>query len=247
MHVRRGMRGVTGNLYVGLDEFSDMALALHFLRPGDLFVDVGANVGAYTILAAGAIGARVIAFEPAPHARHWLAMNVELNDCRRLVDIRDTAVGSSCGTAAFTVDLDTTNHFVQELIGDSAIESATVRLTSLDAAIVGDHPVMLKVDVEGFEHEVVKGASATLADPALKCVLLELAGSGEKYGYDEGDIYLTMKSAGFELCSYRPRERMLTACGMKQEGANSLFVRDMHFVQDRVQSAAPFRVLNRTI
>jgi hypothetical protein len=45
-----GLTGATGNLYVGLHEFEEMAFALHFLRPGDLFADVGANVGSYTIL-----------------------------------------------------------------------------------------------------------------------------------------------------------------------------------------------------
>src|SRR5262249_25516803 len=40
-----GMTGATGNVYVGLHEFADMSFILHFLRPNDLFVDVGANVG----------------------------------------------------------------------------------------------------------------------------------------------------------------------------------------------------------
>jgi hypothetical protein len=52
--VRPGMTGATGNVYVGLHEFEDMAFLLHYLRPGDLFVDVGANVGSYTVLAGGA-------------------------------------------------------------------------------------------------------------------------------------------------------------------------------------------------
>src|SRR6478609_823915 len=49
--VRRGMTGATGNIYCGLHEFADMAFVLHALRPGDLFVDVGANIGSYTVLA----------------------------------------------------------------------------------------------------------------------------------------------------------------------------------------------------
>src|SRR5947209_1032427 len=50
--VRRGMTGATGNIYTGLHEFEEMAFTLHLLRPGELFVDVGANVGVYTVLAA---------------------------------------------------------------------------------------------------------------------------------------------------------------------------------------------------
>ena len=44
--VRNGMTGATGNIYCGLHEFSDMAFLLHLLRPDDLFVDIGANIGA---------------------------------------------------------------------------------------------------------------------------------------------------------------------------------------------------------
>ncbi len=56
--VKRGMTGATGNIYAGLHEFADMSFLLHFLRPNDLFVDVGANVGSYTVLASGVCKAR---------------------------------------------------------------------------------------------------------------------------------------------------------------------------------------------
>ena len=55
---RRGMAGATGNIYCGLHEFEDMAFVLHFLRPGDFFADVGANIGSYTVLASGVCKAR---------------------------------------------------------------------------------------------------------------------------------------------------------------------------------------------
>src|SRR5579872_7449447 len=60
----RSMTGATGNLYCGLHEFGDMAFLLHFLRAGDLFVDVGANVGSFSVLASGVVGASSIALEP---------------------------------------------------------------------------------------------------------------------------------------------------------------------------------------
>ncbi len=58
---RRGMTGLTGNIYAGLHEFADMAFLLHFLRPSDLFADVGANVGSYTILASGVVRCPTVA------------------------------------------------------------------------------------------------------------------------------------------------------------------------------------------
>lgn len=62
----RGMTGSTGNWYCGLHEVADMAFVLHALRPEDLFLDVGANVGSFTVLAAGAVGAKTVAVEPIP-------------------------------------------------------------------------------------------------------------------------------------------------------------------------------------
>ena len=56
--VRRGMTGATGNIYVGLLEFPDMMFPLHFLQEDDLFLDIGANVGCYTILASGVCRAK---------------------------------------------------------------------------------------------------------------------------------------------------------------------------------------------
>jgi predicted RNA methylase len=72
------MTGATQKIYCSLQEFEDMALLLHVLRPGDLFVDVGANVGSYTILAAGVCGANVISIEPVPSTFTHLADNIHL-------------------------------------------------------------------------------------------------------------------------------------------------------------------------
>ena len=55
--VRAGETGLTGNVYTGLHEFQDMGFLLHVLGDGDLFIDVGANVGSYTILACSSRGA----------------------------------------------------------------------------------------------------------------------------------------------------------------------------------------------
>ena len=65
--VERNMAGASGNIYCGLHEPADMALLMHGLRPGDLFVDVGANIGSFTVLASAVCKAQTIAFEPHPY------------------------------------------------------------------------------------------------------------------------------------------------------------------------------------
>src|SRR5262245_63141667 len=81
----RGMTGATGNWYCGLHEVRDMAFVLHALRPEDHFLDVGANVGSYTILAAGAVGARVTSAEPIPSTFAKLQRNVASTALETLV------------------------------------------------------------------------------------------------------------------------------------------------------------------
>ena len=55
-YVKNGETGLTQNIYVGLQEFNEMGFLLHFLRQEDLFIDIGANSGAYSILATSVVG-----------------------------------------------------------------------------------------------------------------------------------------------------------------------------------------------
>jgi hypothetical protein len=77
--VQTGMTGATMNLYVGLHEFEDMSFLLHMLREDDLFVNAGANVGTYTVLASKVRGVHSITIEPVPSTYEYLMDNINLN------------------------------------------------------------------------------------------------------------------------------------------------------------------------
>lgn len=238
---RSGMTGATGNVYVGLHEFEDMAFVLHALRGGDLFVDVGANIGSYTVLAAAGAGAHCIAFEPGSAAFTWLMRNIRLNGVAHRVESHRQAVGARSGAMALTTAGDTVNHIVIEPAAD--IRTETVAMTTLDEALVGRAPLVLKIDVEGFETEVLKGAAQTLNNPMLRCVLLELNGSGRRYGYNDDDIRRQLIASGFEECVYQPFTRQLLSRNADQPpSANALFVRDQAFVAARLRDAPPIEV-----
>ncbi|MBL0358825.1 MAG: hypothetical protein IPP72_19040 [Chitinophagaceae bacterium] len=83
--VAKGMKGATGNIYVGLHECEDMAFLIHYLRPDDHFFDVGANIGSYTILASGVAGCRSVTFEPIPSTFQTLSSNIFLNGLQQKV------------------------------------------------------------------------------------------------------------------------------------------------------------------
>ncbi len=128
--VKNGETGLTGNIYTGLHEFQDMAFLLHFLRSEDLFIDVGANVGSYTILACSAIGARGIAFEPVPSTYRRLVENMHLNHLDEKVKCINKGVGAQQGSVVFTSDSDTTNHVLAP--SEQCENREIVEVTSLD-------------------------------------------------------------------------------------------------------------------
>jgi FkbM family methyltransferase len=195
--VRAGMKGATGNIYCGLHELEDMAFVLHFLRPEDLFVDVGANVGSYTVLASGVVGATTIAVEPSPAAFAVLEDNVRLNGITERVEAHNIAVGREEGTVAFTLGHDTGNHVVS--LGQEAKEQETALVSQvpLGELLGGRTPALIKLDVEGYEAEVLSGAERLFADQALRAVLMELNGSGTRYGVDDRALHARMQRLGF--------------------------------------------------
>ena len=95
--VAKGEETLTGNVYCGLTEFTDMCFLLHALRPSDQFADVGANLGSYTILACAAVGARGVAIEPVPASHARLVENIRLNRMEDRVRLVNRAVGDAPG------------------------------------------------------------------------------------------------------------------------------------------------------
>ena len=99
------------------------------------------------------------------------------------------------------------------------------------------------MDVEGFESEVLAGAGRALADPGLLAVIMELNGSGARYGFDEDALHGDLLGRGFETFLYQPFERVLEPLhGARSGGGNTLYVRDAGRLAERVRSAPRFRL-----
>jgi FkbM family methyltransferase len=130
--IETGMTGATMNFYCGHHEAADMTFVLHVLRPGDVFLDVGAIVGTYIILASGVAQARTLALEPIPATFERLLRNLRLNDLLSRVDARCLAVGATEGSVRFTAGRATTNRAVSLLPSPSQEPTVEVPLTSLD-------------------------------------------------------------------------------------------------------------------
>lgn len=233
--VHRGMTGATGNIYAGLHEFPDMALLLHFLRPGDLFLDIGANVGSYTVLASGVCRARTWAFEPDPTTVLSLERNVRINALDGLVTVQPMALADFDGKVPFTTGRDTTN---QVAAAGTVSATQSVPARRLDSLIEGHHPAMIKLDVEGYEAAVLKGALRTLADPTLRVIEIETVTE---------ETSALLQRNGFQRAYYDPTRRALQTTPCDLAASNALFVRDGQGVQARLTAAPAIEVLGKSI
>jgi FkbM family methyltransferase len=228
------MTGATGNIYVGLHEFADMMLPLHFLREGDLFLDIGANVGSYTVLASGVCRARTWAFEPDPGTLRRLQRNIVVNSLDTLVTAYECALGAEQGEVLFTAGLDSQNR-----VADANEKNVRmVRLERLDTVIADSRPIMIKIDVEGAEEGVLQGAKALLANPCLKVIELETVTA------ESADM---LNRNQFERAYYDPFCHSLHRDPISLKSSNSLFVRDWSFVATRLARAKKVEILGRRI
>lgn len=239
--VSPGMTGATGNIYVGLHEYQEMSFLLHLLRPGDTFVDAGANVGTYTVLASKVAQAECISIEPVRKTFDHLMRNVNLNGVCELVDARNVGLGSRKGRLKFSSGLDTVNHVLDA--SEVELEGEEVEVDTLDDIVAGRSPCLIKIDVEGYEREVVAGARALLARPSLLGLIVETNGSGSRYGFDQRGLHEEVIGYGFIPCSYEPASRSLRRLADGERlGGNTLYIRDPEEAAELVRSAPPFRV-----
>jgi FkbM family methyltransferase len=180
-------------LYANPPDLPEMLVWRRALRSGGLFVDVGANVGTYAIWAAE-LGAEVIALEPAADTFSLLEENIALNGYP--VSAVQAAAGDHCGWARFTAGLDAGNSL-------SSGGPVVTKLVTVDS-LIGSRPVTgMKVDVEGFEIDVLRGAARALAERRIGLIQIEWNQmSTFAVGADRQPIAELLVGHGYRL--YRP-------------------------------------------
>ncbi len=212
----------------GLTERDDAVFVIDLLRAGDLFVDVGANIGFYTVVAARR-GARVEAYEPTPEAAAICEHVVELNKVGSLATIHQVACGASSGTTRFTTGLDISNHVVA---GDAP--GIDVPMSTLDEQLAGldAELCMLKIDAEGHDLDVLRGGVAAI-ERLRPAILVEIWTGG-------GGPLAVLEPLGYRPYIYDRASRELSEISAgHHQGGNLLLVADANLetVRDRLRSA----------
>lgn len=167
-----------------------------YVRAGDVVVDVGANIGAQTLLASSLAGnrGRVIAIEPHPKTFQYLCENIALNRFQNIEPI-NVAVDEAEGTVVFSNQLlDTSNH----VVSTHGLPVPARTLDNILSSYAFDHLDFLKLDIEGYEIKALRGAQATLS--LTRCVYFEhIPVHFRRYGVSESDIFGVLYKAGFQV------------------------------------------------
>lgn len=192
---------------------------LRAMREGAVFADVGANVGMYTVFAALARGAQVVAFEPESRNYALLNENLRLNRlgervtalCAGLSDragverlyLSEINAGSSCHSLGAPVGFDLKPRAAAFVQGTVAL-----RFDDLVAAGHIPSPQYIKIDVDGFEHKVIRGMEQTLRGAGVRSLLVELNPSLAEhreiraflgalgFGWDESQVAAAARTSG---------------------------------------------------
>jgi FkbM family methyltransferase len=200
-------------IYFGrLPDYDEMTFMRRYLRPGDGFIDGGANEGVYTLLAAKLVGAsgQVEAFEAVPQYVDRLRANVSANGLT-WVTVHPDAVGAHPGQTAFVVR-GTGSRLQTSDDHGPAVRTIDVDVVRLDD-VLSDRPwAMGKLDVEGAEHAVLIGAGKLLAHAEPAVWVLEIVEHFlARFGSSVGQIQQWLGDHGYDLAYYRPRDNRLVA------------------------------------
>ena len=193
----------------------------HYLKPGMTFVDVGANIGSHTLHAARLVGrsGKVFAFEADPNTYQLLRENIERNRAHN-VKARQVAVSDRSGAIDFYLTKDSAKSSTVYRDGYGKIE---IECKLLDNILPGDVEVdILKIDVEGADKEVLKGAARLLSSRrAPKVIVTEILDIVDNvdHGDEIGEI---LSGYEYELCKFEGGE--LVRVG-KQRALNAYFVK----------------------
>ncbi len=230
------------NIYHGLTDFEEMMFLLHVLRSNNTFIDVGANIGIYTILASKVVGSKSIAFEPHPFTFKKLIKNINLNSIEGSVKTICKGIGSEIGKKKFSNFVDDKgplNKISTSLKNENDIN---IDITTLDTEININSEYLLKIDVEGYEYDVLRGGKKILQSEKLIGIIIETNSMVEKYGYKNIEIANLINSFGLFPIEYDPIKKEIKEIERLKFNKNTIFIRNLKKIKSLIKDSKKFEI-----
>lgn len=215
-------------------EREEERFAHDYLRPSDIVVDVGANIGTFTLTASGIAGAgRVTAIEAHPRIFGYLRENIALNGRGNVVAMNN-AVSDAEGVVEFS---DSWSDVLNRIAASGG--RVKVRAARLDTLLDDRSVDLLKIDIEGYELQALRGAPGTLA--RTRCVYFESYLEHQKaYGYTTTQLLDLVRGHGFAVFAVDHEARRIRALPAAHESRvceNLVALRDADEFRDRTRYA----------
>jgi FkbM family methyltransferase len=204
-------------IYMGEFENKERNFVWCYLRPGDVFLDIGANIGVYSLLAACRIAPTGIvhAFEPDPFTFDRLSANVELNGYSN-VQLNQIALSDAREQRELLLSINgfsAYNSFTKPLFDNIEMQKQIVECTTLDDYIRsnGIQKIdLIKIDVEGWEIHVIAGGHTLLSRADAPTLLVEFNDVLERNaGFSNNQLYDSLIKLGYSIFRYDPFDKEL--------------------------------------
>lgn len=195
--------------FSGYPDYWEMKFLQAYLRPGDNFLDIGANAGVYSILASAYIGAEghIDAFEPVERTAARIEEQSSLNGLDNL-RVHRLAVCDQDGQLEFGYSSSDAMMHLRRT-GEQAPNKMQVTGIQLDKFEPYQHYALGKMDIEGAEPLALAGAKERLRQANPPVWLLELTGYSTLYGVSSDEVVQQLADAGFECAVFHPETATL--------------------------------------
>lgn len=223
------------NYYVDWEEFN---LICNYVQPADDVFDVGANMGFYTIWMSKFVSlGKIHSFEPDSKNFDRLQKNIALNNLESQVIANKKAVSNINGELLFTTGLDGENHIVDQS-DKNIVGVESTRLNSYVLKNCINSIAYLKIDVEGFEYNVLKGADNILLNKKIDIIQLEINTTIDQSGKTIIDVLELLNGYAYYLCSYDVKTNELKKTPFSKERENYFAVTDLEKVNSRLRNSS---------
>lgn len=190
-------------IYLNLPEYQEMTFFKKILTDKSTFIDVGANIGIYSLLAASIIKkGKIYSFEPSSSVLGDLYQNIRINDLEDRVQILEKVASDKTGYREFVMeDISEYSH----IACNKTSNSLSVQSIKLDD-FCGNKKIsfvdVIKIDVEGAEFQVLKGLETYLKRGKVGILIIELNRSNQSFGTDSNEIIDYLKKLNYHAFKF---------------------------------------------
>ncbi|MBR8829288.1 MAG: FkbM family methyltransferase [Gomphosphaeria aponina SAG 52.96 = DSM 107014] len=224
-------------LYCALYDYEEMNFLLRYLRPEDSFLDVGANVGVYSLLAASKIKTGwIYAFEALPKNYQRLQDNIKLNEIKNIKTYQ-VAVSDRVGTIHLNLPESDSMAYISLENSVNSIEVATDTIENLLRQESIENLTLAKMDIEGAELLAFQGANSLLTHHRPYVWILEINDCVNNFGYQKEDLVNLKKNYEYSIYQYSRNSNSLNPLSLdNKKGNNILAIYDqaLDFVKERL-------------